>query len=576
MSLNSTPLKVIESIDPVVRLNNVRKFEIVRGGNEVTFQQQISSSYSNSSIQVTCNPPSQSTVIDRNLYIKTQWETTFTNTAIVAAGGFLLHLAQTGSGANAFDGLRAMPFASITQTATCKINNDSVTTNVNDYITAFQHYSNSDSVQDYYSTSPQMPDQYIDQVNAPGTSRNALGPYGDNPHQITRGSFAFDEVVNPVAPGGGSAIGTLVATVKYTITEPLYLSPFLFGGAVESGLIGVSTLSFNWTLGNLSRMWTSTPGQSTPYTVSPQIKGAQLLFRYITPNLLSPIPSKISYPYNEVLALPSTLPFPMTPALTADFQMQSYQLNCIPNRMYVFVRRNNAEVTNLTTDTFCNISKVTVQFGNRAGLLSSASEEDLYYISKRNGYNGTWLDWHGAGASATAASGFGSVFCVNFATDLGMSPIEAPGLLQNTQLSMKVTAKNLSRVDTINAVLYVVLCTEGTLNVSNGFCSHEIGVVSREDVERLSGTADAIPYDSSRNVYGSAWYNDLWSGIKDVGKFALDNVSPLMTAYKTITGKGVSAGKRRKHTKATRKRTKGAGVTGGQSISRARLRKRMH
>ncbi len=551
MSLNNIPIKTVEVLDPITRLNNVRTFDILRGGNEVSYQEHIATSASVSNIQLNANPPSQSTIIDRNCYVKTTWTLRFT--AVGAAPvGTLLKLGID-------DGLRCQPFSNIVQTVTAQIGNDTVSTNLNSYLSAFQRYANDDSVQDVYSTSPQMPDSMFDLSDYAiyGQAKNPLALHAENSAQEPRGGFVYDSVTDTA--GAGAAV------VQVTLVEPFYLSPFLFGGADESGLIGVSTLSLNWVLdANKDRMWSKT-SNSNAYTMVAELVSASCIFKYITPNLTSELPASISYPYSEVFPIPNK-DQAINAGATQDFIMSSYQLNSIPTRMYVYVRRRNQDITSETTDTFLSINKVEVNFGNRTGILSSATKHDLYYMSKRNGCNLTFPEWN---------KYVGSVLCINFGTDIGLSPIECPGLLQNTQLSVKVSATNQTGAN-MNAILQVVLINQGTFNIEAGNCVHRVGIISHDDINRVPDST--MLYSANRNVYGGSFFSDLWSGLKDAGKYVVSNLPQIISTakdVKSLLGRGKTGG--RQHTKSSRKRsTKGSGLTGGAKISRSSLRKRIY
>ena len=95
------------------------------------------------------------------------------------------------------------------------------------------------------------------------TNNNAFGGFNivngvDVLHP--RGSFALDAVArdagfaNPLDPAAGNG---KEAFVRFTVSEPLLLSPFVFGKTQSnnSGMYGIQNMSFNFNIGDASTVW---------------------------------------------------------------------------------------------------------------------------------------------------------------------------------------------------------------------------------------------------------------------------------------------------------------------------------
>ncbi len=109
-------------------------------------------------------------------------------------------------------------------------------------------------------------------------------------------------------------------------------------------------------------------------------------------------------------------------------------------------------------------------------------------------------------------------------------------------------------------MLYVLICEEGTINISNGHMLKSIGVLTSDDILNAE-KAPIVPYKhdrgvygQDRDIYGGAWYNDLWNGIKKGAKFVKEDVLPVAkdvaAIARAVQGVGLSGGQ-------------GAGLSGG-------------
>ncbi len=159
----------------------------------------------------------------------------------------------------------------------------------------------------------------------------------------------------------------------------------------------------------------------------------------------------MNYPYSEYTAYSST-GSAVAPAGTAQYVSANIQLASIPERIYVHARRSNATRTFLNTDTAAGISSVNLLFGNESGILSSATQQDLYRMALRNSSNQSWQQF---------SQYEGSYLCFVPGVDIPLGQLEAAGL--SGQYNLKVTANivNLNNTDTVTYNLYVVVQSEG-------------------------------------------------------------------------------------------------------------------
>lgn len=521
MSLAINPLKTVRVVDPVLTFNEEREFSVLTGGSQISWKPFVTTSYSNSSFQFTAPPPSPGICVDRKFLIKVPVTINFTGTS--PAGQNLL---QSG-----YDAFRAFPISSITNTLAVTINNSTVSINMADVIQPLLRYHTPEHLREFdYSITPTMMDQFQNYFDGYQTSRNPLNKYGDNSHEMARGGFPYTSFVNTPTS----------ATVQALITEPIFLSPMMFGKDNNQGFIGVQTLDFNFTfISNLSRIWSHAVQSGSTFTsVNVTLGQPTLLFKYVTPKELQFIPKSVVYPYFIIDRYPTDSNSAFTPGQSQTLSTNNIQLQSIPRRMYIFARQRNSDLTYNSTDTYFSITGISVNWNNYAGLLSSASQEQLYALSVKNGCNMSWTQWSGGPSYSMVGNNnnqygtVGSVLALEFGTDIGMGDVDAPGLLMTNQLQMNVTVKNVNvgsnAPATITPTLYVVIVSEGTFTIENNRSVSQIGVISKQDVLD-SKTSPLVDYHAIKNIYGG----DFFSGFKEIAGKTLSGIQQALPYIKT-------------------------------------------
>lgn len=501
MSYAITPLNTVQVLDPLIDINNVREYAILRGGSEVSFKQVSSTSLSNSSCSITAPPPSPSTLVDRKVFLKLRAELTFTGTSAGSS-----NLLQSG-----YDALRSYPISSILDVLTVRINDTAVSVNWNDVQTALLKYNNNELNREQdYSMVPTYQDQassYNDLVN---TIRNPLGQYGETPDGSIMGRGGFAPVSFTNTPTS--------AVLVYDLCEPLFLSPFIFGHGNESAFVGVQTLDFNFSwVSDLTRIWShATASGNTISSISVNLQSASLLFKYISlPETMS-IPKSVSYPYFVINRYPTSVSSAFSALEQRTVSSQNIQLNSIPRRIYIYARKSNSSLSYTDPDVFLGIEGISLNWNNRAGLLSGATKQQLYQISLKNGCNMSWAQWSGertpffSGSSNSSFATVGSVVCLSFAQDVGLMDTEAPGINGTYQLQIDVQLKNYW-ASSVAPTLYIVVISEGSCTLTENRLITQIGVISRENVLDAQ-QSPMIDYQDAQKVVGSgSFFGDLKS-----------------------------------------------------------------
>lgn len=501
MSLNVNPLKVGKVIDPRLEISSEKEYIALKGALVNSWQQFPATNVNNSSFQITCNPPNRDIAVARLVFKKVSFDITVTGTN--TSGGTLLN--------EGYIAPRAMPLTCVTQSEQMTINNDTITqAPVQQYWRALLRYRN-----DYenrfgaMSLAPSMLDQFQEYDDGVNTVRNPLGAYGDSSFDNTRGGYS-GFVIAPQTPGNTTA------TITLTTYEPILLSPFCFGNKANyySAFAGLQNMSYNATLGQLSRVLSIVQGQGAPagqiVLNEPvvNVSSASLFFNYLTPDPITPIPRNMETSYFSVVSYPTRSTVPVAPGQQVSMTMQSIQVTSIPKRIYVFAKKDDSAESAFTSDTYMSLldtaNPLTLTWNNNQ-FLSQATCQNLYNISVKNGCNMSYSQF---------TKETGSVLALDFGTDIGLMSNQCAGTIGNYQLSLNAQFKNTSK-SSITPTLYVVVVYEGVFNINDGACSHMIGVLSPNDVLN----AQVMPtgsYRESQDVYGGSWWTTLKSALRPV------------------------------------------------------------
>lgn len=590
MSLAVNPIKTVRIVDPLVNFGGPdfqKEYSVISGGQSITYRPYTTNTFSNSSISFTTPPPNPGTSTDMEIYI--QYNVKLVFNAITNNLQSPDHTANINSRYalnNDCDAFRAFPLSNCTTTLQCTIGNGSASINLSDVVSCLSRTGTPKNILDsVYSSCPSFLDTAQTYNTSNGTSASPLGAFGTNGLMNPRGAFQYTSVNNvqlTLAQGAGdNTYYTIPADgnppyIEATIIEPIMLSPFAFGkGAYnKNGLIGIQSMSWIFTLGDLSRMWSHDAYSSginlTLNSSLSSISNPILLFKYVTPKLLAPLPYNMVYAYDVVDRFPTQIG-KVAANTGGRIASTNIQLQTIPKIMYIYARRSNigtnpsptpaypyqklpdysADIN--STDTFLSIKNININYNNMAGLLSSATTADLYHMSRRNGVNLSWTEWAGdnyVGSSyllgdknagtlvPTKTPQVGSIVAVAFGIDIGLDDLHAPGEIFNSQLQITVDYYNNSDYD-IDATLYIVPIYEGTWTVSNLQSIPQIGVLSKQDILD-SQQKPGFDYSGINIKYGG----DILSSVKKFGKSAVNaakSAAPYIKKGAEAVSKGVDA-----------------------------------
>ncbi|KKL04255.1 hypothetical protein LCGC14_2617890, partial [marine sediment metagenome] len=398
-------IRLFKVVDPTIDGNTRQAFGVLQGPNLSDFVQITANSSNQSTSQFIVRPPSN-IYVGRQIFIKMPVTFTFTGTSPVNQG-----LLQSG-----FDAPRAFPLHSIMESLLLKLNNSSVSVVPREIQKAFiwSNTRRNRLLEDNWSLTPTMPDQSQDYSELIGSIRNPLNSYIDSVDGAIppRGAFRVD---GPIVNTGTDA------TLQYTFTEALQISPLVWERDHELGFPHIRdiTLEIVWS-SNKSLMWShdaTSPGTSlnTPLVT---LGSPSILVKFIEPPLTIPIPEIVSLPLFNITNFKNDKNITLgvfgsgtdiTTIISNNIELQS-----VPSLITVFVKRRDSDDAFTKTSTFLSITNVSISWDSRSGILSSASQEQLYDMSRKNGLNMSWSNFSGqspflSGSDNLTIGGGGSV-----------------------------------------------------------------------------------------------------------------------------------------------------------------------
>jgi hypothetical protein len=507
-------------------------FAVQSGASQTTYQNFPATSPSNSSIVFSVQLPSESIVMGRDVILQTGLTFTASFGSSTLGSPFAVPVGQPAViyGENA--SLAPFPFSSLLTTVNAQINNTNVSINLQDVLPQILQMNSRDYLAYYNGMTPSLPDgDWGLLVDAPGANNNPMAGFANTAYDNKiqgRGGFPMIQTVVHQIFGGGTDASLISTNVQDTwlityqtlVNEPLFLSPFTWGNPERNaqGMVGINNMSFTFNIdATLKRIFSC----ASPYLNTTQGIGGLAPGSPASPNLFTTLGSigGYAFPSNPTLRLKflSTQPsdlieaknvvpytdFPryITPSnattsivqnATATIYSQNLQLNQMPSKIIVVARKPMASLTARDASVFLTISGISVNLNNASGLLSSASQMDLWRLSTRNGSNQTWEQFTGfanvlgdgplginLGISPTLVPTGGSMLVLNPAYDLSLPDYIAPGSLGNYNLQFNLQVINQFS-ETITPEIVIICVNDGIMTTTQGVSSTYTGILTKQ------------------------------------------------------------------------------------------------
>jgi hypothetical protein len=559
----------------VADITDKEVFGVLSGASQSTYQQYSAVSASPSSIVFSCQIPSENIVIDRRLLI-----TSTVNFQITAGGvqGDNNRVPPAGVSVIAYgfrDALQQFPLNSLFTTCQTTINNVSTSSNLKDILPMLMVMNDSRIMSRWNSTAPSLRDQaYGFYPDAVASNNNPLASFGNASYDgdfLPRGAYPFRIVSVKHTAAGGVDDGSLISIgngdawviqCSYDTTEPFVgLSPFInFGADNSAGLLGVNTMSFVLNIDNTcGRMFSSAGGRFqaaltpttaiwTPYISAISVTSFQntrLLFNFLSlqPEQYAKLSTKNVVPYHDYprfltiqqsqtpmasavypapafVASGAALPLPTIASQT--IASQAIQLNQIPDLLLICVRDPMSNQIWSDASAFLTIDNIRLNFNNSSGLLASATKQDLYEMSVRNGSAQSWYEFSGLSQNNDQATGLvkyipttGAVLVINPSLDLSLPSYLTASSLGQFQLQFNIQVSNQFPF-VVQPEICVVCVNSGIFVTTQGTSAIYTGILTKEETLRTK-TEKAVPDFDTRSyerLVGGAMIN---RGVGSVG-----------------------------------------------------------
>lgn len=491
-----------------------------------------------SSMTFNVQVPSETTIIDRRVLLQSTVRLKISGTP--AVGQYNINYGVT-------DALAPFPIHQLINVATVQINNNSCSLNVRDTISALLRFHDRRELGRYNGMTPTAFDTYQKYSDAVGANNNVLGAFqnvADN-DLLPRGSWVLDYLsennfggVNNVQTIGDGA--TLKETfVQFTVAEPLLISPFLSmnPSSNNQGFFGVQNMNFQLSMGDATRVWrtATTAWVKTVSVVS--YSSSQLLFNFLSPHPSQLLASRNVVPYAEFPRYITAYSNTLATGASTTFRSSTIQLNVIPDKLIMFVRKPIGSQLNADTDSFLALSgsnPLSINFNNVSGILSSATVQDLYRYSIENGSNQNYLEFTGYANLANQVTGCGtkrplsgSLLVLEFGKDIPLQEqYYAAGSLGSFSLQVNLTCQNQGAATISAEELVIITMNSGVFVVERGSSSIFTGLLTKADVLEVASQKPYYRADAVRMV-GGGFLDSLKSIIGKV----LPILSPIAKAY---------------------------------------------
>lgn len=506
MSFSLLPLDIVNEVPQEFDLKEKRMYSVLNGPQEFTAKTFTTQSYSTTSMSFTADPPSENDIIYPVFWKEVEFSVSalLTNTdAAHSYYGFTFSETNAvGKDISHFLVPRAFPLSQIIATESVSLNGAQFTTNLNEYNNAFIRYCN--DIHDRsgkYSLAPSMLDELHLYSDADLTFRDPFARYSDSFIRDSRSAFSGNNYAASDAEIiANGAPKTLTFTFK--VSEPCFVSPFWYQ---KKGITQIKSLSYNAVFSDINRavsLGVIKAVDPTKYAISNiavSITSAKLKFYYATPKLLDKIPKQLTYAYQEIQVYKTTAAG-LAAGASVDVVAPSINLSAIPRRVIIWAEENrqdrqgNAVAIVGKTDTLkAAITAINLSFGNRSGLFSSASQQDLYYIAKKNGLDMTYSQY---------SKYVGSVLALDFGRDIGLPTDLSVGTLANPQFGVTVSIKNVSAA-TVNFEVKYAIIYDGCMTIVNGSVNRQLGILSQNDVlEAQLKSQEIVSDEQCENLFG--------------------------------------------------------------------------
>jgi hypothetical protein len=179
----------------------------------------------------------------------------------------------------------------------------------------------------------------------------------------------------------------------------------------------------------------------------------------------------------------------------------SIQLNQIPDKMIIVARLPMSQQSYANTSSFLAIQQIVCNFNNASGLLSSATQVDLWKMSMRNGSSQNFNEFFGFASVATAEGAglfvptTGAMLVLNPAIDFGLPNYLSSGSQGNFNFQFNLSVYNQFPYE-VTPELVLICVNSGIMVTSQGVSNLYTGMLTKELVLKTNEEKSVDPVSS--------------------------------------------------------------------------------
>jgi hypothetical protein len=571
------------SIDPVLVLDDRLKFEsgahdfaVFQSGANVSQMRYNSQSLNSLTNQTfVLQLPSEVTVIDKEILLDMTCTFRMVCTSVAQVASITTVSALWGEDT----GFCPFPLNfGIIQQSQLSLNNNSTTLFNNFLMPYLINALNSEANNYFLGGTVTYPDPYLYYSDGRQANNNPLGSYvnvpvhGGKTQQKPRGTYQIINISTSAVTAGdydyapiyqNAASTAFNVDIKVRFIEKVMVSPLMFSECegVSKGMYGITNMQLILTLNSgasVIRSLRKNPN-GTPfggYTAFPnsvslkEIHASQLILTLLTPKPTQLLSSMNSHPYMNFVPYLTTQNAPALPPASNNnvgvpfsVTTNSVQLNAIPDKLIIYVPTvPYGQKTMFDTDSYYVIEGVSIVFNNQVGILSQATQYNLWEMSATTTAQ-TWEQFSGramakadpANASPVLVKTSGSILALNFGEHIPIAESYlAPGSLGAFNLLVTLQLRSLLNTNKSNAPtsVDVVMITQnsGVCAFQNGTTLYSIGPLSRSAVLEVQDKQSEPIFRSDLRAVGAGMSGGagLFSAVKSfLGPLAKSAVKAL-------------------------------------------------
>jgi hypothetical protein len=505
--------------------------------------------------------------------------------------------------------LSAFPLTSLVQTISATINDTTVTLNTGDVLKELLRLTDNIKNRSLRSC-PTALDTYANYNKAIGANNNPLGSYSQsvNSDSVPNGAYPNIEWTNPdgaVLVGNGYYVdpdittaenrvyyingvpvfkasdstnsfdwiqnGTVNLYLKFSSIEKLVVSPFIFSDIHENevGLFGLQNIQLVMNMAspsvsnNVGRVLrfaedltytaaTSTNPKCTwsiasvnynsrlpkPFTSS------KVNVQFLTPSLDLPLPPKSIVNYFEYPRYVTVSPSSNWSGGKQLINSSTISLPCIPDLLIIYAKPSSFQVSD--ADYYLPVEKISINFDNFSGILSSHTQNQLYNISRNNGLDMSYEQWVGKAYNTSGKVDLtGGFLVLKPSKDITLSTGQAPSLIGNFTFQFDITVlQNNNYSGDVN--LWVITANSGFFESQRGSSRIIKGVLNEKDIIDAPLSSLSTRTSINRAVGGASFKNMFGNAISKVQEYLPiarnvgSTIAPLVSQYGGDYGKKAS------------------------------------